>query len=202
MCTFLFWCGVLCDMGHVQCMICEISLLPQYIWYHVMISTRPKCELVNSLWQSDAKWHQWTGHHESIWWLVASSAPSHNWNQYKLQIGLWETNVTEIWIKLQKLHIEASTKWLTFCRWLFEMHFPVRIFTRGQFWPSGIVVACVCVCVSVCLSVCQSLAFPRDNSGPVQARIAKFGPKMQKTLVKVPIVLGANWPWPSRSNLT
>ena len=27
-------------------------------------------------------------------------------------------------------------------------------FTRGQFWPSGIVVACVCVCVCVCLSVC------------------------------------------------
>ena len=23
------------------------------------------------------------------------------------------------------------------------------LFTRGQFWPSGIVVACVCVCVSV-----------------------------------------------------
>ena len=78
------------------------------------------------------------------------------------------------------------------------------LFTRGQFWPSGIVIACVCVCVRVCVcqSVCQSLACPRDNSGPVQARVAKFGPKMQKTLVKVPIVLGGNWPWPSRSNLT
>ena len=61
---------------------------------------------------------------------------------------------------------------------------------------------CVCVCLSVCLSVCQSLACPGDNSGPVQARIAKFGPKMQKTLVKAPIVFGGNWPWPSRSNLT
>ena len=58
---------------------------------------------------------------------------------------------------------------------------------EASFWPSGIVVACVCVCVCVCPSVCQSLACPRDNSGPVQARIAKFGPKMQKTLVKVPI---------------
>ena len=78
------------------------------------------------------------------------------------------------------------------------------IFTRGQFWPSGIVIACVCVCVRVCVcqSVCQSLACPRDNLGPVQARIAKFGPKMQKTLVKVPIVFGGNWLWPSRSNLT
>ena len=49
---------------------------------------------------------------------------------------------------------------------------------------------CVCPCVCVCQSVCQSLACPRDNSGPVQAGITKFGPKMQKTLVKVPIVLG------------
>ena len=58
------------------------------------------------------------------------------------------------------------------------------------------------VCVSVCVCACQSLSCPRDNSGPIQARIAKFGPKMQKTLVKVPIVLGGNWPWPSRSNWT
>ena len=42
---------------------------------------------------------------------------------------------------------------------------------------------------------------PRDNSSPVQARITKFGPKMQNTLVKVPIVFGGNQPWPSRSNL-
>ena len=78
------------------------------------------------------------------------------------------------------------------------------IFTRGQFWPSGIVVACVCVCVCpcVCQFVCQSLACLLDDSGPVQARITKFRPKMQKTLVKVPIVLGGNWPWPLRSNLT
>ena len=28
------------------------------------------------------------------------------------------------------------------------------VFTRGQFWPSGIVIACVCVCVGVCVSLC------------------------------------------------
>ena len=61
---------------------------------------------------------------------------------------------------------------------------------------------CLHLCVCVCLSVCQSLACPRNNSGPVQARISKFGPKMQKTLVKVPIVLWTDRPWPSRSNLT
>ena len=54
--------------------------------------------------------------------------------------------------------------------------------------------ACVCVRVCVCVlqSVCQSLACPRHDSGPVQARVAKFGPKMQKTLVNVLIVLGGN----------
>ena len=76
--------------------------------------------------------------------------------------------------------------------------FPYSIFTRGQFWPSGIVVACVCV--SVC--VCQSWACPHDNSPLVQARITKFGTKMQKILVKVPIVFGDDRSRPSRSNLT
>ena len=88
------------------------------------------------------------------------------------------------------------------------------IFTRGQFWPSGIVLACICVCLSVCLSVrlsvclsvclcvCQSRVCPCDNSSPVQARITKFGAQMQNTLVKVPIVLWGDRPWPSRSNLT
>ena len=76
------------------------------------------------------------------------------------------------------------------------------VFTRGQFWPSGIVVACVCVSVCPCVRVCQSRACPHDNSSLVQARITKFGTKVQKTLVKVPIVFGDDRPWPSRSNLT
>ena len=42
---------------------------------------------------------------------------------------------------------------------------------------------------------------PRKNPSPVQARTITFGPKMQNTLVKVPIVLGGNQPWHSRSNL-
>ena len=73
-------------------------------------------------------------------------------------------------------------------------------FNRGQFWPSGIVVACVCV--SVCPCVCQSRACPPDNAPLVQARITKFGTKVQKTLVKLSIVFGDDRPWPSRSNLT
>ena len=52
-------------------------------------------------------------------------------------------------------------------------HLEVKLlFTRGQYWPSGIVVACVrpSVSPSVRPQVC-----PRDNSSPVQARITKFG---------------------------
>ena len=60
---------------------------------------------------------------------------------------------------------------------------------------------CRCLRLSVCVSVRQSLACPRDNSGPVQARITKFGPKIQNSLIKVPIVLWSDRPWPSRSNL-
>ena len=37
---------------------------------------------------------------------------------------------------------------------------------------------------------------PRDTSTPIQAGLTKFGPKMQNALVKVPIVLGGNHPWP------
>ena len=41
---------------------------------------------------------------------------------------------------------------------------PNHVFTQGQFGPSGIVVACVCLCVCVCPSVC-----PCINHGLVRA---------------------------------
>ena len=69
---------------------------------------------------------------------------------------------------------------------------------RGQFWPTGIVVACVCVSVSLCVNHLLVRTITWD---PFQARITKFGPKMQNNLVKVPIVLWSDRPWPSRSNL-
>ena len=59
------------------------------------------------------------------------------------------------------------------------------------------------VCVYVCQSVCQSLACLCNNSGPVQVRITKSGPKVQNNLVKVPNVLWSNHFFlHSRSNLT
>ena len=56
--------------------------------------------------------------------------------------------------------------------------------------------------VSVCVCVYQSRACPHDNSSPIQARVTKFGPEMQNTLVWVPIVFGDDRPWSSRSNFT
>ena len=81
---------------------------------------------------------------------------------------------------------------------------PSHLFTRGQFWPSGIVVACLCVSVCPCIRACvyQSRACPYDYSQLVQARITKFGTTVQKTLVKVSIFFGDDRSWPSRSNLT
>ena len=40
--------------------------------------------------------------------------------------------------------------------WVVHFKFGV-FFTRGQLWPSGIVVACVCLCVCVCMCVCVSV---------------------------------------------
>ena len=76
------------------------------------------------------------------------------------------------------------------------------IFTRGQFWISGIVVACDSVSLCVFMCVCQPRACLQENLSPVQARTTKFKQKMQKTFVKIPINLGDDYPWPSMSNLT
>ena len=59
----------------------------------------------------------------------------------------------------------------------------VTTFTQHQFWPSGIVIACICLSICVCRH--QS----HHNLSPVQARITRFEPEVQNTLVKIPIVL-------------
>ena len=53
------------------------------------------------------------------------------------------------------------------------------IFYPRPFWPTGIVIACVCVCV--CVSVCLStFACPSDNSSHVPPTITWFGQKDAK----------------------
>ena len=52
-------------------------------------------------------------------------------------------------------HHEGSVLPLYFHYWM------ALFFTGGQFWPSGIVVVCVCVCLHVCVGLCLR-AITRD----------------------------------------
>ena len=70
------------------------------------------------------------------------------------------------------------------------------LINRCQFWPSGVVIACVCPCVR------QSRVCLRDNSSKVRARITTFGSKKQTIFLKYRIVFGSDWAWPSGSNFT
>ena len=80
----------------------------------------------------------------------------------------------------------------------------VCIFTRGQFQPSGIVIACICLCVrlSVFASVYHPIVWPCENSSTVQDGTTKFKQIIQNTFVKVPIDFEADWLWSLRSNVT
>ena len=78
-------------------------------------------------------------------------------------------NFREIWIEIDTVSFEkmylrmSSAKWRPSCRGLNALMtstwMSASIFTRDQFWPSGIVVAYVClsVCVSVCVCINQML---------------------------------------------
>ena len=77
--------------------------------------------------------------------------------------------------------------------------YAASIFTWAQFWPSSIVVACVClfVCVSVNPELVRAI-----NHHAFKLEPPNLEKKVQNNLANVPIVLGGNWPWPPRSNLT
>ena len=87
------------------------------------------------------------------------------------------------------LHISRPHGWAMECLlWGFGRKLTVFLWhcTVFPFYPRPVLAfgychglrLCVCLSVCVCESVCQSLACPRDNLGPVQARITKFGPKV------------------------
>ena len=98
-----------------------------------------------------------------------------------------------VWLKLSMI-----IEWAPLCYWSHHFY-PRPVLAFGY---CRCLRVCVYMCVSVCLCVRQSWACPSDNSSTVQARITKFGPEKQNTLVKIPIVFWGNWPWPSMSNLT
>ena len=77
---------------------------------------------------------------------------------------------------------------------------PSICFYPRPFWPTGIVIACVCVCVYLC--VCRRLPVRAITHHTFQLESPDLDEKMQNILLKDPIVLGADWAWPSMSNLT
>ena len=91
----------------------------------------------------------------------------------------------------------------TFVWWALYTLYIVSNLSHRTFGPSQWkCLMCPMIFMNTGVCVCQSLACPHDKLSPVQARITKFDPEKQNTLVKIPFVLGGNWPWPSRSNLT
>ena len=108
-------------------------------------------------------------------------------------ISIWKYDLTS-WVCLLMLRQLRNN----YSHQFIKLH----IWQVYNFYPRPVLASGYCRCLCLCVCVYQSLACPDDNSSPVQARITKFGPEKQNTLVKFPIVLGGNWPWPSRSNLT
>ena len=98
-----------------------------------------------------------------------------NWTLWGESTGDWRIPLSKGQSRGKCFHLLTSSCFFTMKAGQLTTHFEL-IFTRGQIWPSGIVVACVCL--SVCPSVCQSRVCPRDNSSPVSARITKFRPEM------------------------
>ena len=58
----------------------------------------------------------------------------------------------------------------------------------APFYPSPVLASGYCLCARPC--DCVSTPNLSDNSSRVQARVGKFGPEVQNTLVKIYIVLG------------
>ena len=69
--------------------------------------------------------------------------------------------------------------WVLMC-----LHIIDTVFTRGQFWPSGIYCRCLCLCISLSVCMCvQSQACLHHNSSPVLASTTKLGSDIKNTLL-------------------
>ena len=81
---------------------------------------------------------------------VKASDPSSPINTYELvTIGL-DDWLLHVWLIMPHISISKNYKSVKTFEWKLLHN---SIFTRGQFWPSGIVVACVCLCVCPCAFV-------------------------------------------------
>ena len=83
------------------------------------------------------------------------------------------------------------------------------LFTRGQFWPSGIVVACVCLCVCPCVCVNPQLVRVITHH-PFKLGSPNLDHRCKRPWIRSLLFFcffcfflgGGDWLWPSRSNLT
>ena len=85
--------------------------------------------------------------------------------------------------------------------WQFQVNV---VFTWSQFWPSGIIVACVSFCLCPCVCAYQPKTCRNDDFLPSHSRVTKFGTEVQNTLVKIHVtlvILGFDW-IRTRSNWT
>ena len=78
------------------------------------------------------------------------------------------------------------------------------VFTRGQFWTSGIVIAHVCVSVSVCVCVCvyHSLVHTITHDELFKLESPNLKHRCTTPWLRFPFILAGDRPWPSRSNST
>ena len=99
--------------------------------------------------------------------LVRSTLPASNLTQIHYICMKRDDYITwnySIWIKVcyrfeNKKYVINSLHAHQSCFHTVHQVDSLKVITRGQLWPSGIVVACiyVCVCVRVCMCVCPSI---------------------------------------------
>ena len=83
-------------------------------------------------------------------WLtttLGSRARINSWIELELIINSIQFSMNWIVIELKDFELELNWNWKP--ELIRIDQFNQFIFTRGQFWPSGIVIACVCVCVCI-----------------------------------------------------
>ena len=78
-----------------------------------------------------------------------------------------------------------------------------HLFTRGQFWPSGIVIACVCVsvCVSVCVCI-NHLLVRTITDQPFKLESPNLDQRWKIPWRRCLLYFGGDRSWSSKSNST
>ena len=74
-----------------------------------------------------------------------------------------------------------------------------EFYTQGQFWPFDIVVSYIRVCILACVNpeLVHTITHHPFKLKPPNKKNQKI---KQNTLVKIPVILQVDWPWPSKSN--